>query len=180
MIIKILVAVVAALGILAAYIASRPSSFRMERSAILPVPSEKVFPLINDLRLWEGWSPWAKLDPEQKLTYSGPEAGIGASVAWEGNSKVGAGRMTILESKPNELVRIKLEFFKPFKGLSTADFDLTPETGGTRVTWSMYGPQTFIGKAMSCFVDCDKMMGGTFEEGLSNLSAAAQRAPLPQ
>ncbi len=98
----------------------------MERSAVLPVSPEKVFPLINDLRLWEGWSPWAKLDPEQKLTYSGPASGIGASVAWEGNSKVGAGRMTILESRPNELVRIKLEFFKPFKGLSTADFSLTP------------------------------------------------------
>jgi hypothetical protein len=61
------------------------------------------------LRKWEAWSPWAKLDPTAKSTLEGPSAGVGAVFAWSGNNQIGEGRMTITDSRPNELVRFRLE-----------------------------------------------------------------------
>ncbi len=93
----VLVVVVAALLV---YAATRPDSFRIERSAVIKAPPEKIFALINDLHQWTAWSPWEGIDPALKRSYSGAPSGKGAAYAWEGNNKVGSGRMEILESVP--------------------------------------------------------------------------------
>src|SRR5438445_4895752 len=146
-------------------VAMQPSDFRITRSATIAAPPEAVFAQVNELHNWEAWSPWAKLDPKAKSTYEGPAAGVGAALAWSGNNKVGEGRMTITESRPNELVRFKLDFLKPFKGSSTAEFTFQPEVNQTTVTWSMYGKSSFIPKAIGLFMNFDKMVGGQFEQG---------------
>ena len=127
---------------------------------------EKIFPHVNELRNWEAWNPWAKLDPNCKMTYSGPPAGASAGYAWAGNKKVGEGRLTITESKPSQLVRLKLEFLKPFAATNTAEFTFQPEGSQTAVTWSMSGKNNFMSKAFGLFMNCDKMIGGDFEKGL--------------
>ncbi len=131
---------------------------------------------MNDLHNWEAWSPWAKLDPAARQTYDGPPAGVGAAFAWSGNMQVGEGRMTITESRPNELVRLRLDFVKPFKGTNTAEFTFQPDGDQTGVTWAMTGTRTFIPKAIGLFVSCDKMLGGFFEKGLVQLKAVAEAA----
>ena len=161
-------------GALLAFIATRPDTFHAERSAELGAPPDKVFALIDDLQQWPRWSPWEKLDPNMQKTYEGPSAGVGASYSWKGNSDVGAGRLTIVESKPAELVRVKLEFFEPFAGTSEARFDLAPSGSGTKVRWSTDGENGFAAKAISLVVDMDKMMGDFFEKGLADLDSAAQ------
>jgi hypothetical protein len=154
-------------------VAMRPSDFRISRTALIGAPPDAVFPHVNDLHNWEAWSPWAKIDPAAKSAYEGPPAGVGAVFAWTGNAKVGEGRMTITESRPCDLVRFRLDFLKPFKGTNIAEFTFQPESGETRVTWTMSGTYSFIPKAMGLFMNCDKMVGDQFEKGLADLNSVA-------
>jgi len=167
----VLVVVVAALLV---YAATRPDSFRIERSAVIKAPPEKIFALINDLHQWTAWSPWEGIDPALKRSYSGAPSGKGAAYAWEGNNKVGSGRMEILESVPASRIAIKLDFLKPFEAHNTAEFTLAPAGGGTTITWAMSGPSPYVSKVMGLVFNMDKMVGGQFEQGLANLKAKTE------
>ena len=167
MLVKILVAVVIVLAALAAFVATRPAEFRVSRGASIAAPAAAAFVQVNELRKWQAWSPWAKKDPQMKQTYEGPAAGAGAVTSWAGNKEVGEGRMTIVESRPNELVRFKLEFFEPFTATNSAEFSFREEGGRTAVTWSMSGRNNFVGKAMGLVFDFDRMIGADFEAGLA-------------
>ncbi len=159
---------------LAVFVTTRPNVFRVQRSATLPAPASAVFPLIDNFRNWTRWSPWEKLDSQLVRAYEGPAAGRGSVYAWKGNKKVGEGRMTIVDSVPNERIKIDLEFIKPFASRNDTIFTLTPAAGGTRVDWLMEGPNSLMGKIMSLFMDMDAMVGKSFEQGLADLGAAAQ------
>lgn len=173
-IVGIVVVVLVVIGALLAYAATRPSEFRIERSATVSAPPDTVFAVINDLHQWSLWSPFEKYDPNTKKTYEGPRSGPGASYAWNGNDKAGEGRMTILESKPCERVTIKLEFTRPFTATNQVNFVLAPADGGTRVSWIMDGKNNFMMKVMCIFMNMDKMVGKDFEEGLANLGRLSQ------
>lgn len=168
---KILLGLVAVLVILLIVVALQPADFRISRSAVIPAPPAAVFAQINDFHNWNDWSPWAKLDPNARNSFDGPPAGVGAKFSWTGNNAVGEGSMTITASKPNESVVMKLEFMRPFAATSTAEFTLKPAAKGTAVTWTMSGKNNFVGKAVSLFMDCDKMVGTQFEKGFENLKA---------
>jgi hypothetical protein len=157
-------------------IAGRPDEFIVTRSTQVSAPPEKAFPHVNDFHKWEAWSPWAKMDPACKYSYSGAAAGVGAGFAWDGNKKVGAGGMTIIESAPNDLIRIKLEFLKPFKATNMAEFTFKFAGNQTAVTWSMSGKNNFFFKAFGVFMDCDKMIGKDFEKGLAAMKSVAEAA----
>lgn len=172
----ILILVAVAVAALAIAVATRPEAFKVTRSATIAAPPAIVFEQVNTLRNWDAWSPWAKLDPNAKQTFEGPPSGPGASFSWAGNHKVGAGKMTIRESKPDALVQLQLEFLKPFKATNGAEFAFQAEGAQTRVTWSMAGKNNFAGKAFSMFMDCDKMIGGDFEKGLAQLDAVSRAA----
>jgi uncharacterized protein YndB with AHSA1/START domain len=166
---KVLLGLLVLVVVIVAVVALQPADFRIARRATIAAAPAAVFEQINDFHRWQAWSPWAKLDPACKNTYSGPEAGVGAAMAWDGNNEVGAGGMTILESVPGEKVVIRLEFLRPMKAVNTALFTLTPEGAGTAVEWTMTGKNGFMGKAFSLVVDCDAMVGGDFDKGLANL-----------
>jgi hypothetical protein len=150
---------------------------RVTRSATILAPTSVVFAQVNDFHNWDAWSPWAKLDPAAKNSFDGPSSGTGARFSWAGNDKVGEGAMTITDSRESELVRIKLDFVKPFKATNTAEFTFKPEGGQTLVTWSMFGQKNFPCKAVSLFMDMDKMVGGEFEQGLASMKSVAENAP---
>jgi len=154
--------------------ALQPDSFRIQRSTLVNAPAEKVFALIDDFHAWGSWSPWEKLDPGLRRTHSGAPRGQGAVYAWEGNPKVGSGRMEILESTPPSRLIIKLDFLKPFEAHNQAEFALASEGGATRVTWAMTGPQAFPMKAMGLFMNMDRMVGGDFEKGLASIKQIAE------
>jgi uncharacterized protein YndB with AHSA1/START domain len=171
----VLVAIAVIVAVFLVVVAMQPSDFRVVRSATVAAPAPAVFAQVNELRKWEAWSPWAKRDPAMKQIYDGAPAGAGAITAWAGNHEVGEGRMTITESRPNELIRIKLEFFKPFTATNTAEFTFKPEADQTVVTWNMSGQKNFIAKAVHLFMDMDKMVGKDFEAGLSNLKTVTEK-----
>ena len=170
--IAIIVAVL--IAILLAYAATRADSFRLERSVTIQAPPEKAFALINDFHQWGAWSPWEQMDADLQRSYSGPASGVGAVYNWEGK-KTGVGRMEIMESLPASLVKIKLDFFKPFEAHNTAEFTLQAQGDSTSVTWAMYGPSPFMSKLMGIFFSIDKMVGKDFEAGVEKMKAAAEK-----
>ena len=171
---SILIALVIIVVLFVVIVAMRPSDFRVSRSLAMAVPAETVFDQVNTLRNWEAWNPWGKVDPNCKLTYEEPPSGTGASYSWAGNAKVGEGRSTIVESKYSELVRFRLEFFKPMKATNAAEFTFKPEGSKTTVTWTMTGKNNFVGKAFGLIVNCDKMCGDQFEKGLAQLGVVTE------
>lgn len=177
---KIGLAIVLALVVFVAYVAALPSDFKITRSTVIDNPPSEVFTHVNDFHGWEDWSPWAKLDPTAKNTFSGSESGEGAKFKWSGNDKVGEGQMTILESKPNEKIHIKLDFVRPMENTCDVTFAFDPvEATKTKVTWSMSGKNNFVGKAFCLFMNMDKMVGGDFEKGLASMKKACEAGPPP-
>jgi hypothetical protein len=173
--ILIILGVVALLvAVFVVIVALQPADFRITRTATMSAEPPKVFAQVNDFHNWNGWSPWAKLDPAMKQTFDGAPAGTGAIYSWNGNNKVGEGRMTIVGSRPSELITIKLEFLKPFKATNTAEFSFKPQAQQTAVTWTMTGRKNFVLKAFGLFMSMDKMVGGDFEKGLASMKSIVE------
>lgn len=175
MIKNIVIVLVVLLGGVLVFAATKPDTFRVERSTSIKAPPEKVFALINDFHQWGGWSPWEKMDPAMQRTHSGAASGKGAVYEWEGNSKVGKGRMEITDASVPSKLQIKLDFLKPFEGHNTAEYTLKTSGDTTALTWAMYGPSPFMSKVMQVFVSMDSMIGKDFEAGLANLKAIAEK-----
>lgn len=173
MIRKIVLAVLVLVAAFLAYVATRPDTFHVERTAVVHAPADFVFARVEDFHLWRDWSPWERLDPAMQRTFSGAERGLGAVYEWKGNDKVGEGRMTITNATRPDRVDFRLEFLAPFKATNQAALAFSPGDGGTTVKWTMDGRNDFLGKAMCVFMDMDKAVGGDFEKGLAALDSVA-------
>lgn len=167
-----IVILVAAAGLLA-YAASRPDTFRIERAVSISAPPDRIFPLINDLHAHSQWSPFER-DPAMKRKHSGAASGTGAVYEWDGNRKVGTGRIEIIDSVPSSAVIMKLDMFTPFEAHNIVEFTLEPKAGATTVTWVMKGAQPYMAKLMGTLVNCDKMVGGQFEQGLARMKTLVE------
>jgi len=170
----VIVLAVGLIGLVVA-VATRPSEYRVTRTATIAAPPAAVFAHVNDFHKWNAWNPWAQIDPAMSQGYEGAPAGRGAVYTWSGNREVGEGRMTMTESRPNELIRIDMQFIKPFAGTSVAEFTFQPAgSDRTVVTWSMEGNANFIAKAIHLFIDMDKMIGGNFDKGLAQMKSVVE------
>ncbi len=162
---------------LATYIAMQPDSMAITRSIKIAAPPSAVYAQLNDFHKWEDWSPWAKMDPNAKNTFEGPESGEGAMFSWAGNDQVGEGKMTIIEVKPDEFIKMKLEFKKPMECTNLTEFVLKPAGDQTELVWTMSGKSPFVAKAMTLVMDMDKMVGDDFEKGLAAIKSIAEGKP---
>ena len=160
--------------LLVVVVSMKLSEFRYTRSALIGAAPAVLFEQINDLRKFQTWNPWAKIDQECKTIFAGPSTGVGSSFTWVGNKNVGEGTMTIIESRPEELVRCRMEFRKPMQATNVAEFAFKPDGNKTLMTWAMSGTNGFFGKAFGLVVNCDKMVGGQFEKGLESLRDIAE------
>lgn len=179
MIKKLLLGLVAVIAIILVVASFQSDDMSVTRSATIHSPPDAVFKVVNDFRQWDAWSPWSKLDPQMKKTLEGPPEGVGAVYKWSGNNEVGEGSTKLIESKPNEMIGMKLEFVRPFAGSADVKFTFDPEGEATKVTWNMQSKKPFIGKVMGLFMDCEKMCGDQFSEGLDNLAKVVTAAPKP-
>ncbi|MBX2979082.1 MAG: SRPBCC family protein [Flavobacteriales bacterium] len=148
----------------------QPDSYTVERSAIIDAPPEVVFAHMNDFREWQQFNAWGDADPNAVYTYSDVSSGVGAKLHWKGNSEMGEGRMTILESRPNEYVKVDLEFIEPFAGKAITEYVMASEGAGTKLTQSMHSDHNFFSKIMCLFMDMDKMIGEKYEEGFRRMN----------
>lgn len=153
---------------------TKPNTVHYERSMVINASPERILPHITDFRNWKPWSPWEKKDPGMKRDYTGANSGVGAKYHWTGNNKVGEGSMEILDTDATG-VKIDMRFIKPWKAECSAVFHFTPVANGTNVRWTMDGPNLFMGKVMSFFMNMDKMIGKDFETGLAGLKAEAEK-----
>lgn len=170
-----LVAVIVVAVVIVLILAARqPDEFRIQRTATINAPAEKIVAHIDDFHQWSAWSPYEHLDPAMQRTFSGAPTGKGSIYEWNGNSDVGQGRMEILDASPSK-VSIKLDFHKPMEASNIAEFDLQPKGDATDVTWAMYGSMPFISKIMCVFFDMDKMIGPDFEKGLAALKTVSEQ-----
>ena len=174
----ILATVVVLIAAILFYAATKPDTFRVQRTTSIKAPPEKIFPLINDLHSHTSWSPFEK-GPEMKRTHSGAPQGKGAVYEWAGNRKVGTGRIAIVDATPPSKVTMKLDMFTPFEAHNIVEFTLdskgiSTNANSTNVTWAMHGPQPYMAKLMGTVINCDKMVGSQFDEGLAKLKALAE------
>lgn len=170
----VIIVLVLLIGLLL-YAATKPDTFSCARSIDIDAAPDKIFPLINDLQAWEGWTPYNK-DPLMKKSFSGNSVGPGASYAWDGNKDVGQGNIEISSATPPRQIVMQLNIIKPFAGQNRVEFTLEPQGGATRVTWAMSGAQPFIGKVVSLFINCEKMVTSDWDIGLGNLKALAEKS----
>ena len=170
----LVIIVIAIAGILA-FAATKPDTFQVSRSITIKAPPEKIFPLIDAPRGFNTWNPFLKLDPASKLTYRGPERGVGAAYDWDGDKNVGKGSMENIVVQPSSKVEMKLDFQTPFEAHNRATFTLAPQGDSTVVTWLMAGPSPFVSKVMTTIFNMDKMVGGAFEKGLADLKVLAEK-----
>ena len=169
-----IIGAIIAIAAILIYAVTRPNAFRIERYTLINASSEAIFAQLNNFHAWEAWSPWEKLDPAVKRTYSGADAGVGAKYAWVGNRELGAGNMEIIASTLNTSLIITIEFLVPFKAINTIEFNLTEEGSATKVTEAMYGPSPFVSKLMGLVFSMDKMVGSKFDEGLAAIKAIVE------
>jgi hypothetical protein len=168
-----IVVVVLIAGVLV-FAATKPDPYRVPRTASIKAPPEKIAAVLGDFHAWQAWSPWEKMDPAMKRSYSGAEKGKGAAYAWEGNGKVGQGRMEITDAAPSR-VGLNLDFIKPFEAHNKVVFTLTPKGDATEVNWAMQGPVPYMAKIVHVFMDMDGMVGKDFEAGLANLKTITEK-----
>jgi len=174
MIKTIAIVVVSLVAALLIFAATKPDTFRVERSISIEAPSEKIFAILNDFHLSQSWSPFEKKDPTMKRTFGGAASGKGAVYEFDGNKEVGKGRLMITDTAPPSKITIALDMVEPFEAHNTVEFTLGANGDSTKVTWAMHGPQSYMMKVLSFFIDCDKMVGKDFEAGLVKLKAITQ------
>jgi uncharacterized protein YndB with AHSA1/START domain len=177
MILKILAVAIVLIAAVLLFAASKPNTFTVQRSVVIDAPPEKVFELINDFHNWPKWAPQDKdkEDPSMKRTFSGAASGVGAISDWTGSGNNGAGRMMIIESQPAKKISVQVDWAKPFVATNINDFVLQPVGASTNLVWSMRGPNLYVMKVMSVFVNMDRNMGKHFEAGLANLKQVAEQ-----
>jgi hypothetical protein len=156
------------------YAATKPGHFSISRSAAIQAPPSRIFPFVNDLADHPKWSPFAQ-DPKTKNVVGTPSAGTGARIDFDGNCR---GSLSITGSKPDSKITMRLLMTKPMKADNEIEFSFVPQGAATNVIWKMSGPQPYLGKLMSVFIDCEKMCGKQFEQGLANLGKLSEQKSL--
>lgn len=174
MLLYILLGLVLLIALALVIASTKPNTVHYERSIVIQAPAERIAPYVVDFRKWAAWSPWEKMEPDMKRTFTGPNSGVGAQYAWDAKGRAGAGSMEVLEAAPS-LVKIDLRFIRPFKNECIASFHFTPQAGGTQVRWTMDGPNLMMGKIFSTIMNMDKMIGKDFEAGLTAMKAAVEK-----
>jgi uncharacterized protein YndB with AHSA1/START domain len=159
----------------AAAILMQPDKFYVSRAATIDAPPEKVFACINDLQRWNEWAPWMRLDPKTETRLSGASSGVSAAIEWSGDKRAGAGRLTIVGSRPDEGVDLKLELERPFRSTGDVTLALTPEGAPsakrTSVVVTVSGRNTLVSKAVNLAFGTDRKLGAIFDDGLASLNA---------
>lgn len=157
------------------YAATLPTKYRVSRSIAINAPPETIFPLINNIKRFNEWNPFAKQDPSMAITYSGPETGPGAAYAWDSRGRGGKGRLAITDAAEPSSVNMQLDMEKPMEGHPKVVFVLQPKEGATEVSWTMAGPYPFLNRIFGAIFNMDKMIGGIFAAGLRDLKALAEK-----
>lgn len=150
-----------------------PAQYSVVRTVTIDAPPAAIHPSVDTLKEWPKWSAWTTDKyPDMKVTYSGPESGVGAINEFAGESLGGGGKFEVTKSHPDEGIEYKLEFHQGDATYpSTGGIKYAPEGKGTKVTWSNEGDLGWnpISRWCGALGLMDSAMGPDFEAGLANL-----------
>lgn len=151
-----------------------PKDITVARSIEIDAPPSDVFPHVNSLKATQAWSPWLERDPDVALSYEGPEAGVGAKMAWASDQRdVGTGTQEIITSEPDKQVVTALDFGP--MGTAMATFDLASAGDKTTITWGLYTDAGSNPMARWMGLMMDGMVGKDYETGLANLKTLVEK-----
>ncbi len=172
---KIILSLAMLISLLAVIGLLLPRHSHIVRSIRIERPASMVYGVVNSFALFPRWSPWQHLDPDMVQAASGPTEGVGATLKWSGNKKVGTGTQVITASTPNESVSSDLTFGD--MGTSKAVIFMSADGKGTDVRWTLdtdmgAGP---VGRYFGLMMD--SMVGDDFETGLKNLKTLLESMP---
>lgn len=176
MLLKILIGLAILIGTFLAYVAMQPSYSEISREVAINASPEKVFGYINNRTVANSWNPFLQKDKSARITFEGPEVGVGSATIWEGGKELGVGKATVTEVIPNEKLSVKLEYKEPFAMTQEATYLLRREGEQTIVTWKVGGEASFLAKLMCTFIDMEKMVGDVFTDGLNQLKSQVEKA----
>jgi effector-binding domain-containing protein len=151
-----------------------PGQVVVEREVTIDAHKATLFALVNDFNRIELWSPTTEDDPNARVTRSGPPAGVGALLTWDGQI-IGRGSQTITESEPYERVSSRIVLNDDVE--ATGTFMLSDEDGMTKVTWSYERDFGFNLAGRYFGLLLDGIHGPKLEAGLARLSSLAERLP---
>lgn len=153
--------------------ALKSEDYLIKREILIKGMPENIFPNLANTRMADKWMPWRETDPEVKMTYEGPEEGVGSISKWESSGQMGTGMAEVIAVSVNQSVKTKITYTKPMEMSQESDFELIPEGENTRMIWKVSGKQPFIPRLICTmtFMNMDKYVGGMFEKGLNNLKA---------
>ncbi len=172
-----LLALAIAMILFVTIVALRPNEFTVARSGTILASPDEVFPHVNNLQAFLKWSPYEERDPDAKRTFEGPPAGVGSIYRFSGNDNFGEGSIEIIETKAPEVIRMKLDFIRPFCGNNQVVYTFEPVGDQTVVTWNLIGKYNFFTKAMGLFISMDQMIGSDFERGLAKMKTIVESEP---
>ncbi len=152
-----------------------PSTSHVERSVTINTSQKDVFNYLNSYRNFTSWSPWHRIDPNTRYSYSGPESGLGAMMSWQSDhDKVGSGWQKITESTPNKFIAIALNF--EGMGQAESSYEIKNEGNSTVVIWNFDNDVgwNLVGRYFGLLMDY--MLGPSYEAGLHNLKDNLERS----
>ncbi len=152
----------------------QPTEYLISREVIIDKTAESIYPYINNSKMMNTWAPWPEIDPQLEMKYSGPEFGVGATSSWDSPGKMGAGSAIVIESLTNQMVRTQLEYTRPFPMKQIAEISISPMGTQSKVKWSVRGQNLFVQRVVCLVMNMDKMVGGSFEVGLSKLKSIVE------
>lgn len=174
---KILLWIVGIAALLAVVGFFLPRNIRVVRNTSISANPTTVYNIVNDLKTYDGWMPWNKIDSAMTKEYGPTTTGEGAWYTWKSDNKnVGEGKITITESVPAKIVKTRIDF-KGFDNPGLSGWELTDKNGSTDISWYMdsdMGKNPY-GHIIGLFMD--KMIGSDFEKGLTDLKKLAESAP---
>ncbi|MDW9380252.1 SRPBCC family protein [Chryseobacterium sp. JV558] len=147
--------------------------YHYEKSIVINAPKEKVWPYVGTLKGYNQWDPFSKADKNIVITYSGDGDKVGDSYHWKGDKNVGEGEQAITELVPDQKMATKLHFIEPFEGDMKANFIVTPEGSGTKVTWMIDNELNAMMKIMKPMMNSN--MDKMFSQGLGDLKKLAEK-----
>src|SRR5216684_4952197 len=177
-VLKVLIVLVVLIATILIFAATRPDTFRVQRSITINAAQAKIFPLINDLHAWDSWSPEDRKDASAATTFSGPVSGTGATAEWDAKGRTGKGRMVIAESVPPTRIAVKADFVRPFEAHNLNTFELQPASEATTVTWSIQASNLYAMKLAGVFFNIQREFEKHVDSGLRNLKTQAEKNPV--
>lgn len=174
MIKKILIALLVLILIYLAICPLGPKNMNAETIKTVKLSPEQAYSYFSDFKTWPKWSIWISEDPEIKLTFQEPSAGLGASYSWI-SKKSGNGRMRIVNVKPNESIDYELNF--EGMGITQSMVSLKPVTEGTEIRWRLYSadPFPFVLRGMFWLMNMNQRIADDFNKGIDNMVKLANQ-----